>query len=215
MHYMHDCCENGLRERKKAATRLAIEQAAVTIACEHGYDAVTVEAIASEAGVSLRTFFNYFPAKDSAIAGPGLALIDKERAHHILEEAGGDVLKGIARVAEACVTEADPTSELMRRRRRLIHDNPALFRQHVAADARFDGQLAEIVAEHLRLHPFRRRLAGKVGVEEEARVAVMVVSSAVHYRIRRAMEDDVDVAVTEKDIERTIDMMAEIHGRGA
>lgn len=207
--------ETGLRARKKAETRLAIEQAAVEVASEQGYEAATAEAIASKAGVSLRTFFNYFPSKDIAIIGEGLVLIDEESALQILEDAGAELLKGIARLAEACVAETHPTSELMRRRRRLIHRNAPLFHLHVIANAQFDNRLAEVVDAYLQRHPSRRRLSGKVAVEEEARLAVMVVSSAVHYHVRRAIENDVDVTLNEEIMEHTIDMMALIHREDA
>ena len=211
MHSMQDSIETGLRERKKAETRLAIERAAVEIACDQGYEAATAEAIAAKAGVSLRTFFNYFPSKDIAIVGEGLALIAEERALQILHDAGPELLKGIARIAEACVAETGPGSELKRRRRRLIHNNAPLFHLHVIADSRFDSWLAKIVAAHLQERPSRRRLSGETTAEEEARLAVVMVSSAVHYHVRRAIENDVDVALSEKDIEHTIDMMAQIH----
>ncbi|MFE9251252.1 TetR family transcriptional regulator [Streptomyces sp. NPDC007088] len=56
----------GLRERKKQATRNAIAEAAVRLAAEHGAENVTVEAISEAAGVSPRTFFNYFSGHDDA-----------------------------------------------------------------------------------------------------------------------------------------------------
>ncbi|HEX6421251.1 MAG TPA: TetR family transcriptional regulator, partial [Acidimicrobiales bacterium] len=59
----------GLRERKKAETRRALSSAALRLAREHGPEHVTVDDIAHAAGVSPRTFFNYFPSKDDAIAG--------------------------------------------------------------------------------------------------------------------------------------------------
>ncbi|WP_229067620.1 TetR/AcrR family transcriptional regulator [Actinoplanes sp. DH11] len=59
--------EPGLRERKKAATRLALHEAALRLALEHGPDRITVEAIADEAGVSRRTFSNYFANKEEAL----------------------------------------------------------------------------------------------------------------------------------------------------
>ncbi|MER7441929.1 TetR/AcrR family transcriptional regulator [Micromonospora avicenniae] len=57
----------GLRERKKAATRLALHEAALRLAIEQGVDGVTVEAIADSANVSRRTFSNYFSGKEEAI----------------------------------------------------------------------------------------------------------------------------------------------------
>jgi AcrR family transcriptional regulator len=58
----------GLRERKKADTRRALSDAALKLALENGFDSVTREAIAALAGVSLRTFNNYFAGKYEALA---------------------------------------------------------------------------------------------------------------------------------------------------
>ncbi|HET7072949.1 MAG TPA: TetR/AcrR family transcriptional regulator [Mycobacterium sp.] len=58
----------GLRERKKADTRRAISDAALNLAFERGLDNVTRGDIASLAGVSLRTFNNYFNGKYQALA---------------------------------------------------------------------------------------------------------------------------------------------------
>lgn len=58
----------GLRERKKLDTRRALSDAALKLAFERGLDAVTREAIAELAGVSLRTFNNYFTGKYEALA---------------------------------------------------------------------------------------------------------------------------------------------------
>ncbi|HZA12420.1 TetR/AcrR family transcriptional regulator [Mycobacterium sp.] len=58
----------GLRERKKLDTRRALSDAAVELAFERGLENVTRDAIAARAGVSLRTFNNYFTGKYEAIA---------------------------------------------------------------------------------------------------------------------------------------------------
>jgi AcrR family transcriptional regulator len=59
----------GLRERKKLDTRRALSDAALTLMFERGgLDNVTREDIANLAGVSLRTFNNYFTGKYEALA---------------------------------------------------------------------------------------------------------------------------------------------------
>ncbi len=58
----------GLRERKKQATRSALSWSAIRLIVERGYDRVLVEDIADEAGVSPRTFNNYFSSKAEAVA---------------------------------------------------------------------------------------------------------------------------------------------------
>jgi AcrR family transcriptional regulator len=58
----------GLRERKKLSTRWALSDAALELALERGLENVTREDIANKAGVSLRTFNNYFTGKYEAVA---------------------------------------------------------------------------------------------------------------------------------------------------
>ncbi|MGY0059272.1 acyl-CoA-like ligand-binding transcription factor [Streptomyces sp. LZ34] len=58
----------GLREQKKAETRAALSWAAIRLTVERGFDNVKVEDIAEAAGVSPRTFNNYFSSKGEAIA---------------------------------------------------------------------------------------------------------------------------------------------------
>lgn len=58
---------SGLRETKKAATRTALSRAAAEIALAEGPEGLTVAAVAARAGVSNRTFHNYFTSREDAL----------------------------------------------------------------------------------------------------------------------------------------------------
>lgn len=62
----------GLRERKKAKTKAAIQQHALRLFREQGYDETTIEQIAEAAEFSPSTFFRYFPTKEDVVMYDGL-----------------------------------------------------------------------------------------------------------------------------------------------
>ena len=86
----------GLRERKKQATRRAISDAATELFMKNGFDNTSVAEIAQAVDVSPQTVLNYFPAKtdlffdeNSWYAGPPQAVRDghpaKSPAEAVLE----------------------------------------------------------------------------------------------------------------------------------
>src|SRR2546430_11883605 len=69
----------GLRARKKRATRKALRDAALRLALERGPGNVRVDDIAEAAGVSPRTYNNYFSSREQAI----VAAVTAEREARI------------------------------------------------------------------------------------------------------------------------------------
>ena len=59
-----------VRERKKRATWRLIHATALRLMSERGFDAVSVDDIVIAAGISRRTFFNYFAGKEAVVFDP-------------------------------------------------------------------------------------------------------------------------------------------------
>ncbi|WP_262700158.1 MULTISPECIES: TetR/AcrR family transcriptional regulator [Streptomyces] len=142
----------GLRERKKAATRQSLHDAAVLLAAEHGVESLTVEAIADAATVSRRTFSNYFASKEQALLHHDRArtvrLVELIRARPARES----LMAAVIGAAEQHSTEflADPEQE---ERYRTLRLHPALLPELVATYAAAERDLAVAVEERLPAGP--------------------------------------------------------------
>ncbi|MEU3186162.1 TetR/AcrR family transcriptional regulator [Streptomyces sp. NPDC006923] len=139
----------GLRERKKQATRAALAEAAVRLAAEHGAEHVTVEAISEAAGVSPRTFFNYFESHDDAFV-----MIDRdagERVRRAVREAPAG-LPPLDAVREALATEladVEERQELWSLRAKVLQRSPHLLVRGLGAHMAEELELAEALADRL------------------------------------------------------------------
>ncbi|MET8575987.1 helix-turn-helix domain-containing protein [Streptomyces sp. NPDC005012] len=140
----------GLRERKKRATRAALTEAAIRLAAEHGAEKVTVEAISAAAGVSVRTFFNYFDTRDDvfvltdAEAGARIrrALLDAPPALTPLEALQGALAAELA--------EAEHHHDLWRLHAEVLRATPHLLVRLLGAHAADETELAEAIAARIR-----------------------------------------------------------------
>ncbi|MFI0739811.1 TetR/AcrR family transcriptional regulator [Streptomyces sp. NPDC021100] len=135
----------GLRERKKQATRTALGLAALRLAAERGWAAVRVEDIAAEAGVSARTFNNYFSSKEEAVMASGTERAERIRAALAArppEEPLWDALThAFATVLEE-LSAVDPGT-LLRARLALAHA------QLAAEQVRFEADMAATLATEI------------------------------------------------------------------
>ncbi|TDC34580.1 TetR family transcriptional regulator [Micromonospora sp. 15K316] len=139
----------GLRERKKAATRAALHEAALRLAIDQGVDGMTVEAIADAANVSRRTFSNYFSGKEEAIFhGDTVRLrrmLELVRAQPADEQPWTVLTRAALQLAE----ETYLGNEEWLSRRRLLRGHPSLAAHQVAAFAVVERELAAELAHRL------------------------------------------------------------------
>ena len=139
----------GRRERKKIATRAALSAAALRLAVERGVENVTVEQIADEADVAVRTFFNHFSGKDEAVVAgdvgraPSLAAAFADRPR---EEALADSLREatLVVVRSEAFRDRDHVEQM-----RAVRRAPGLLPRQLAAYAEQERALAAVVAERV------------------------------------------------------------------
>lgn len=152
---MSDVKEPGLRERKRVATRLSIERAALDLSLDKGYENVTVDEIADAADVSPRTFFNYFPSKEAAVIGHAPEGPEPEKIEAFLAAPPEQsILDGIrSLLADFIDAKSDEdtraTHALQEQRMRVMLRHPHLFRQRMETMEELTNQMIELVSKRL------------------------------------------------------------------
>lgn len=123
----------GLRQRKKTRTRAQFIEAANRLFDERGYDAVTVEDIASAIEVSPRTFFRHFRGKEELVlaeVGEQLATLLDALVRRPAAESAADALAAALVELAAAIDEG---REGFLRSHALISRSPQLVVANLAA----------------------------------------------------------------------------------
>ena len=141
----------GLRERKKIETLHRLQEEALRLFDEQGYDATTIEQIAAAAGVSASTFYRYSPTKEDVVVqdeyDPLIVNVFESRT----DDAPLEALRSVLAVLFAEFTEADIAR--VRRRVRMIFTVPALRARQVQQTTATEELLARMVAERTGRSP--------------------------------------------------------------
>lgn len=137
----------GRRERKKAATRSAISEAATRLFMERGYDQVSVKNVAEAADVSVTTLFQHFRGKEAMVfdedADREAALVAAVRNR----QPGQDVLDALeAYLGSVRPMQPDPDPTFVAFRR-MVNDTPALREHSRRVWLRRQSALALAIAE--------------------------------------------------------------------
>ena len=162
----------GLREKKKDATRKALRDAALRLALAHGPDNVRVDDIAEAAGVSPRTYNNYFSSREQAIVAAVTA--DREaRVAAAVAARPADVPLSAA-VIEAVVAQYAGSGDQDRDHDvlSLIAARPALRDAFLDATADIADPLAVVIASRLGEHNPEAAEVLAAGVAAAIRIAL-------------------------------------------
>lgn len=139
----------GLRERKKLDTRRALSDAAMTLTFDRGLENVTREDIAKLAGVSLRTFNNYFTGKYEALAYRQIERI--RRSIDLLRERPADeplwtsITESVIAPLDADLEDAGGAENAVPTRQQLVEVRKLLMIPEIR-DATFRGMFDDWVA---------------------------------------------------------------------
>jgi AcrR family transcriptional regulator len=137
----------GVRDQHKLDTLAALRRAALKLALANGVERITVADIAAAAGVSRRTFFNYFASKEDALVGENPEMAAFLRQALASRPAGEPPLTAVHHALRETVTVffTDDIRDRLAARHRLISAYPALLPCHLARYAAFEQLLAEAI----------------------------------------------------------------------
>lgn len=145
--------DEGLRERKKQRTREAIIDAAGRLFDENGFDGTTVADIAAAADIAPRTFFAYFPSKESVVFHDFEGILDGLRDRLRNREDGEDAIDALRAWLMVVIEELEPNKAMERQRRALIDQSPSLALHDRAKIGELEEAIGEAVATDLGMEP--------------------------------------------------------------
>ena len=167
----------GIREKNRQETQARLIVAAMRLLSERGYESVTVDDIAGDAGVSRRTLFRYFPGKDEIVLawtqGMTGVLAETIRA----TPSSVDAREAMIRSFEAVIPRMASSRREAFAFVSLIEKTPALLPVSLRKYAQWEDSLAE--ALQLRLE----------GTEEERRLGSRVMARSGIAAFRTALDE--------------------------
>ncbi|MBL7491708.1 TetR family transcriptional regulator [Frankia sp. AgB1.9] len=136
----------GLTERNKLRARREIAEAAGRLFLERGYDATTVQDIADAAGVSSRTFFRYFPAKEDVVTALASASMDDVIDHLGGRDENETLRSAVTAMLRAVLAPVGDNSDRARRFQFLLRESPALRGRWLEERRKSRDRLADALA---------------------------------------------------------------------
>jgi AcrR family transcriptional regulator len=144
-----DAPPEALRDRRRRLVRDEIERIAIRMFLDRGVDSVSVEDIATAAGMSGRTFFRYYASKDDILRGYQRGLTDALVIAFESQPAGTGAVQAL-RAAYAETSHVDPAERTrVRALGRLLATAPAVHARSVG-EAVLDDRIEREFARRAR-----------------------------------------------------------------
>lgn len=137
-----------IREQTRAVVRSLLAKTALELFAAKGYDATTVEEVASAAGVSRRTLFNYFRNKED-LALSGLSEQGELIAARLADRPADEDPWASLRAAFQVLDEVEVTRERRLEMVTLLFGNESLRAGHAEKQARWQDLLAPLIEPRL------------------------------------------------------------------
>jgi len=141
------------RERKKEATRRALQDVALRLVEDRGLAGVTVDDITEAADVASRTFFNYFSSKEDAVIGRRPDHAEQLVVALQQRPPGEAVLDSLRRVLTDSFAARAAERDLFLRRIRVVKSEPQLLARLAAQFEQLEERLIAAVAERTGSDP--------------------------------------------------------------
>jgi len=165
-----------LRERRRLRTTDTIHCTAIDLIYKYGLDDVTTEMISKNAGISPRTFFNYFPYKEAALLPP-----ESELSLEAVEKFVNGTAPLLDDLVDLIIPFAEPYGKdpiMLRKLFEISETHPKLLALKVNAFHDFDKKLAMILALRTK------------DSEQRSDMMAALISTAMRVAMARWVEGD-------------------------
>ncbi|PCI88785.1 MAG: hypothetical protein COB24_02165 [Hyphomicrobiales bacterium] len=139
---------SSLREKRRIKNAQSIHRVAINLAAEHGLDNVTTEMISEAAGISLRTFFNYFPYKEAAFIPPEMNFTQESINSFVTSK--GDLLEDLAKLITPPFHEIEIDQQHLKRSHDVVKQNPKLMVMRVHFVHEFESKIFNAIVNRFK-----------------------------------------------------------------
>ncbi len=187
----------GLRERHRRQTAATLEEVALRLFTEHGFDSVTVDDIAAGADVCRRTFFRYYASKEDVVLSDHPERLDEIRENLIARPADEPPLTALRQALLLLADRYRDDRPRMLQRFRIMASTPSLQGRSLVHQRAWETAVTEIVAERMGVDP-----------KTDLRPAVVAATTLAALRVAVGAwftaEGETDLGVL---IEQTLDLL--------